>query len=96
MDPQGTGAVVLAGYIGATSLSGVPIEEQRLVFYGAGSAGVGVAKQLVEFYTRRGLSEQQAKEKDAATLEIFPQFENMADEIMVSRPRCIDRIRSLD
>jgi malate dehydrogenase (oxaloacetate-decarboxylating)(NADP+) len=30
---------------------------------GAGSAGVGVAKQLVEYYTRRGLSEQDAKDK---------------------------------
>ncbi|KAJ9148433.1 NADP-dependent malic enzyme [Pleurostoma richardsiae] len=62
-DIQGTGAVVLAGYIGAVNLSGVPIEEQRLVFMGAGSAGVGVAKQLVEYYTRRGLSEQAAKDK---------------------------------
>ena len=50
-------------YIGAVNLSGVPIEEQRLVFMGAGSAGVGVAKQLVEFYTKRGLSEQAAKDK---------------------------------
>jgi len=41
----------------------VPIEEQRLVFMGAGSAGVGVAKQMVEYYTRRGLSEQAAKDK---------------------------------
>ncbi|CAJ2508075.1 Uu.00g092610.m01.CDS01 [Anthostomella pinea] len=62
-DIQGTGAVVLAGYIGAVNLSGVPIEEQRLVFMGAGSAGVGVAKQMVEYYTRRGLSEQAAREK---------------------------------
>lgn len=30
---------------------------------GAGSAGVGVAKQLVEYYTRRGLSEAAAREK---------------------------------
>lgn len=45
------------------NLSGVPIDEQRLVFMGAGSAGVGVAKQLVEYYTRRGLSEQAAKDK---------------------------------
>ena len=50
-------------YIGAVNLSGVPIEEQRLVFMGAGSAGVGVAKQLVEFYTKRGLSEQAARDK---------------------------------
>lgn len=62
-DIQGTGAVVLGGYIGAVNLSGVPLEEQRLVFMGAGSAGVGVAKQLVEYYTRRGLSEAAAREK---------------------------------
>ncbi|WDK12435.1 malic enzyme [Colletotrichum graminicola] len=62
-DIQGTGAVVLAGYINAVELSGVPIEEQRLVFMGAGSAGVGVAKQLVEYYTKRGISEQAAKDK---------------------------------
>lgn len=45
------------------NLSGVPLEEQRLVFMGAGSAGVGVAKQLVEYYTRRGLSEAEARDK---------------------------------
>ncbi|KAH8195702.1 hypothetical protein TruAng_010133 [Truncatella angustata] len=62
-DIQGTGAVVLGGYIGAVNLSGVPLEEQRLVFMGAGSAGVGVAKQMVEYYTRRGLTEKEAKDK---------------------------------
>lgn len=30
---------------------------------GAGSAGVGVAKQLVEYYTRRGLTEEEARSK---------------------------------
>jgi malate dehydrogenase (oxaloacetate-decarboxylating)(NADP+) len=53
----------LNSYIGAVNLSGVPIEEQRLVFMGAGSAGVGVAKQLVEYYTKRGLSEAAARDK---------------------------------
>lgn len=62
-DVQGTGAVVLGGYIGAVNLSGVPLEEQRLVFMGAGSAGVGVAKQLMEYYTRRGLSVDEARSK---------------------------------
>lgn len=33
------------------------------MFMGAGSAGVGVAKQLVEYYTKRGLSEQAARDK---------------------------------
>ncbi|TVY17328.1 NADP-dependent malic enzyme [Lachnellula arida] len=62
-DIQGTGAVVLAGYMGAVNLSGVPIEDQKLVFMGAGSAGVGVAKQVMEYYTSRGLSEQAARDK---------------------------------
>ncbi|RAL64165.1 hypothetical protein DID88_002058 [Monilinia fructigena] len=47
-DIQGTGAVVLAGYIGAVNLSGVPIEDQKIV---------------MEYYTRRGLSEQAARDK---------------------------------
>ncbi|KAF1735187.1 NADP-dependent malic enzyme [Beauveria bassiana] len=62
-DVQGTGAVVLGGYIGAVNLSGVPLEDQRLVFMGAGSAGVGVAKQLVEYYTKRGLSQSEARDR---------------------------------
>ncbi|RKU41940.1 hypothetical protein DL546_004518 [Coniochaeta pulveracea] len=82
-DIQGTGAVVLGGYIGAVNLSGVPIEEQRLVFMGAGSAGVGVAKQLVEYYTKRGLSEQTAKDKfwlvDTKGLVTKDRGDNLAD-----------------
>lgn len=50
-------------YIGAVNLSGVPLDEQRLVFMGAGSAGVGVAKQLVEYYVKRGLTEAEARDK---------------------------------
>jgi hypothetical protein len=38
---------------------------QRLVqlFFGAGSAGVGVAKQLMAFFKSLGLSEAQARER---------------------------------
>lgn len=61
-DIQGTGAVVLAGIINAVKKSGVPVKGQRAVFMGAGSAGVGVAKQIVEFFIREGLTEDQARE----------------------------------
>jgi malate dehydrogenase (oxaloacetate-decarboxylating)(NADP+) len=46
-------------------LSGIPVDEQRIVFMGAGSAGVGVAKQVLEYYTREphNLSEEEAKKK---------------------------------
>ncbi|KAL8653725.1 MAG: hypothetical protein Q9210_001933 [Variospora velana] len=61
-DIQGTGAVVLAGIINAVKKSGVPVKGQRAVFMGAGSAGVGVAKQIVEYFMREGLTEDQARE----------------------------------
>ncbi len=60
-DIQGTGAVILAGFINAVKSSGTPAKDQRAVFLGAGSAGVGVAKQLVEYFVKEGLTEEQAK-----------------------------------
>ncbi|KAI9805322.1 MAG: hypothetical protein M1833_005775 [Piccolia ochrophora] len=60
-DIQGTGAVVLAGIINAVKMSGVPVKDQRAVFMGAGSAGVGVAKQIVAFFMREGLTEDEAR-----------------------------------
>lgn len=49
-DIQGTGAVVLSGFLNAARLSGTPRERHRIVFYGAGSAGIGVAKMLMGFF----------------------------------------------
>ncbi|KAN0082246.1 hypothetical protein V8E54_003544 [Elaphomyces granulatus] len=60
-DIQGTGAVVLSGIINAVKRSGVPPKDHRAVFLGAGSAGVGVAKQIVEFFKREGLTEDEAR-----------------------------------
>ncbi|GAM85525.1 hypothetical protein ANO11243_035320 [Dothideomycetidae sp. 11243] len=60
-DIQGTGAVILGGFINAVKQSGVPAADQRAVFLGAGSAGVGVAKQIVEFFIKEGLSEDEAR-----------------------------------
>ena len=60
-DIQGTGAVVLAGIISAVKKTGVPVKDQKAVFLGAGSAGVGVAKQIVEYFMREGLTEDEAR-----------------------------------
>ncbi|KAH9841271.1 NADP-dependent malic enzyme [Teratosphaeria destructans] len=62
-DIQGTGAVILGGFINAVKQSGVAPADQRAVFLGAGSAGVGVAKQLTEFFIKEGLSEDQARKR---------------------------------
>ncbi|KAL4259463.1 Malic enzyme [Pleurotus pulmonarius] len=64
-DIQGTGAVVLSGFVNAARLasaaSGRPLNSHRILFFGAGSAGIGVAKQLISFFTLLGMSEEEAK-----------------------------------
>ncbi|TVY48010.1 NADP-dependent malic enzyme, partial [Lachnellula occidentalis] len=60
-DIQGTGAVILAGIISALRKTGSAVKDQRAVFMGAGSAGVGVAKQIVEYFIKEGLTEEEAK-----------------------------------
>ncbi|BDD63126.1 hypothetical protein MPDQ_002353 [Monascus purpureus] len=60
-DIQGTGAVILGGVINAVKRSGLPCKDHRAVFLGAGSAGVGVAKQIVQFFMREGMTENEAR-----------------------------------
>jgi malic enzyme len=54
-DIQGTGAVVLAGILAATRVTGVPLAQQRIVILGAGAAGIGIARQLHDALARAGL-----------------------------------------
>ncbi|KAJ1942820.1 hypothetical protein FBU59_003089, partial [Linderina macrospora] len=61
-DIQGTGSVILSGFINAIRLAGIPARDQRILFVGAGSAGVGVAKQLVDYLViDHKIPEEQAK-----------------------------------
>ncbi|QVM07555.1 hypothetical protein D8B26_002253 [Coccidioides posadasii str. Silveira] len=60
-DIQGTGAVILAGVMNAVKKSGIPPQNHKAVFLGAGSAGVGVAKQIVDFFVREGMTEDEAR-----------------------------------
>ena len=53
--------MVLGGMVSAVKRTGVPVKGQRAVFFGAGSAGVGVAKQIVEFFIQEGLTEDEAR-----------------------------------
>ena len=54
-DIQGTAAVVLASVLAAVRLTGAPLPQHRVVIYGAGTAGVGIADIIREAMTRAGL-----------------------------------------
>lgn len=45
-DMQGTGATTLAAVLAGVRATGIPMREQRVVVFGAGTAGVGIADQL--------------------------------------------------
>jgi malic enzyme len=55
-DIQGTGAVALACVLAACKISGAPFEESRILMYGAGAAGLGIARQLCSQLEKDGLS----------------------------------------
>jgi malate dehydrogenase (oxaloacetate-decarboxylating) len=59
-DMQGTGAVVMAALLNAVQLSGIPWHEHRVVIFGAGTAGVGIADQIRAQMMRDGLTEAAA------------------------------------
>ena len=59
-DIQGTGAVALAGVRAACKLKGETLKDQRIVVYGAGAGGAGVADAILKGLVRDGLSEREA------------------------------------
>jgi malate dehydrogenase (oxaloacetate-decarboxylating) len=62
-DIEGTGAVNLAAVLSGVAASGVPLVEHRVVIYGAGSAGTGIAEQLIDAWVASGLSEAEARSR---------------------------------
>jgi malate dehydrogenase (oxaloacetate-decarboxylating) len=57
---QGTGAITLAAAISAVRVCGTPLRSQRVVIFGAGTAGVGVADKIRNAMIREGLSKEDA------------------------------------
>lgn len=62
-DIQGTAAVTLSGIWSAMSLKGEDLSAQKFLFYGAGSAGVGIADLIVSALVHGGMEEAEARRR---------------------------------
>jgi malate dehydrogenase (oxaloacetate-decarboxylating) len=59
-DMQGTGAIVMAGLFSALKVTGARWRDQRVLIFGGGTAGIGIADQIHDQMVRDGLELRQA------------------------------------
>jgi malate dehydrogenase (oxaloacetate-decarboxylating) len=60
-DIEGTGAIVLAAVLSGVSVTQCRPRDQRIVIFGAGTAGVGIADQICDWMIRDGLEPHDAQ-----------------------------------
>ena len=60
-DIQGTAAVTVGTLLSACKVKGVALKDQRVAFVGAGSAGCGIAEQVIAQMVAEGLSDEEAR-----------------------------------
>jgi malate dehydrogenase (oxaloacetate-decarboxylating) len=78
-DMQGTGAITLAGILSGVRVSGLPLKDNRVVVYGAGTAGVGISDQIRDAMMMEGLSEEEATSRIYCLASHGLLVENMPD-----------------
>ena len=62
-DVQGTAGIVLAGMINAVKIKGTKLSDEKYFFFGAGSAGIGLAGLLCSAMVEEGLTLKQAQDR---------------------------------
>jgi len=62
-DIQGTGAVAVAGIIAAMRITGAELSEQKILFLGAGEAGIGIADVFVAALGEEGIPADEARKR---------------------------------
>jgi malate dehydrogenase (oxaloacetate-decarboxylating) len=59
-DMQGTGVIAMAGLFSALKVTGTRWRDQRVIIFGGGTAGIGIADQIHDQMVRNGLDPKQA------------------------------------
>lgn len=59
-DIQGTGIVCLAAILKALQKTNAPLNKQKIVVYGAGTAGMGIVQHITQALCKTGLTHEQA------------------------------------
>ena len=62
-DVQGTAGITLAGMINAAKLKGTKLKDEKYLFLGAGSAGIGLANLLCSALVQQGMTLKQAQSR---------------------------------
>ena len=62
-DMQGTGAIALAAVVSALRVCGTPLRNQRVVIFGAGTAGIGIADLIRDVMVSEGLTAEAASRR---------------------------------
>ncbi len=62
-DVQGTAGITLAGMVNATRLKGTKLKDEKYLFLGAGSAGIGLANLLCSALVSQGITLKEARSR---------------------------------
>ncbi len=77
-DMQSTGAVALACILAGVKAQDIPMSEQQIIIFGAGTAGVGIADQVISALQKDGCANPYEQiwliDKDGLLMEDLPLF----------------------
>jgi malate dehydrogenase (oxaloacetate-decarboxylating) len=92
-DIQGTAAIAVGTLLSAINITGVPLTEQRVAVFGAGSAGTGICTLILRAMIDAGLSESDARshfylvDRQGLLLEGMPGLQSFQEPLAQKRSR---------